>query len=148
MTSRLSLPRRFPVAGAILVATLAALLAGSLATAQPAQPPAPPASADSRPAALLDDLKRLADTLGALHYLRSVCVAGEGQAWRTEMQTLIEAEGTSKEWREQMTGSFNRGFRAYQDVHRTCTPATESLIRRHMTDGLALARDMKLRFGD
>jgi uncharacterized protein (TIGR02301 family) len=64
------------------------------------------------------------------------------------MQTLVDAEGSTPEWREQMIGSFNRGYRAYQDLHRTCTPATEALIRRHMADGLTLTRDMKLRFGD
>ena len=38
------------------------------------------------------DLVRLAEILGALHYLRNVCGANEGQKWRNQMQALIDAE--------------------------------------------------------
>ena len=37
------------------------------------------------------DLQRLAEILGALHYLRGVCNANDGQKWRNEMQALIES---------------------------------------------------------
>ena len=37
------------------------------------------------------DLQRLAEILGSLQYLRGVCGANEGQKWRQEMQTLIDA---------------------------------------------------------
>ena len=32
------------------------------------------------------DLQRLAEILGALHYLRQLCGANEGPKWRNEMQ--------------------------------------------------------------
>jgi uncharacterized protein (TIGR02301 family) len=120
----------------------AVLIALALALPQPAP------AADVRPTALLEDLKRLADSLGALHYLRGLCGRPEGQAWRDEMQALVDAEGADKAWRDQLTGSFNRGFRAYQDLHRTCTPTAEALIRRHAAEGLSLSRDIGLRFGE
>ena len=42
------------------------------------------------------DLRRLAEILGALHYLRPLCGApGEEQKWRAEMQALIDAETPS-----------------------------------------------------
>ena len=42
------------------------------------------------------DLMHLAEILGAPHYLRPLCGApNEGQSWRTEMQTLIDAEQPS-----------------------------------------------------
>ena len=39
-----------------------------------------------------NDLARLSEILGALHYLRALCGANEGQKWRAEMQALVEAE--------------------------------------------------------
>jgi uncharacterized protein (TIGR02301 family) len=114
---------------------------------QPAQPTSP-GIIETRPTNLLDDLKRIAESLGALHYLRPICGANEGQLWRNEMQALLEAEANTTEWREQMIGAFNRGYRAYQDMHRTCGPATQALIRRHLEDGAAVSRDAATRFGD
>ena len=40
-------------------------------------------------------LMRLAEILGATHYLRELCRAQEGQRWRQQMDALIDAEGTS-----------------------------------------------------
>src|SRR5215472_12049247 len=40
-------------------------------------------------------LQRLAEILGALHYLRNICGANEGQKWRNEMQSLVDAEAPS-----------------------------------------------------
>ena len=37
------------------------------------------------------DLMRLSEILGALHYLRPLCGAPDGTLWRDEMQALIEA---------------------------------------------------------
>ena len=56
-----------------------------------------PARAVEGDAAPFDpDLQRLAEILGSLQYLRGVCGANEGQKWRNEMQTLIDAEGDVK----------------------------------------------------
>lgn len=37
------------------------------------------------------DLLRLAEILGALHYLTGICGSNEGAEWRKEMQALIDA---------------------------------------------------------
>ena len=37
-------------------------------------------------------LQRLAEILGALHYLRGICGANEGQKWQGPMQSIIDAE--------------------------------------------------------
>ena len=44
-----------------------------------------------------NDLQRLAEILGSLQYLRGICGANEGQKWRNEMQSLIDAEVPSGE---------------------------------------------------
>jgi len=69
------------------------------------------------PAAPYDaNLQRLAEILGALHYLRGICGSNEGQKWRNQMQALVDAEAPNGERRTRMVASFNRGFRIFQQA--------------------------------
>ena len=93
-------------------------------------------------------LQRLAEILGALHYLRNICGANEGQKWRNEMQSLVDAEAPSGERRLRMIASFNRGYRGYQQSYRTCTPAADVVIRRYLEEGSKIAREMTARYAN
>jgi uncharacterized protein (TIGR02301 family) len=95
-----------------------------------------------------NDLQRLSEILGALHYLRDICGAREGQTWRNEMQSLIEAEAPSGERREKLTASFNRGYKGFQQSYRTCTPAADVAIRRYLEEGAKIARDITARYAN
>jgi uncharacterized protein (TIGR02301 family) len=94
------------------------------------------------------EMQRLSEILGALHYLRDVCGAKEGQAWRNEMQALVDAEAPSGERRERLIASFNRGYRGFQQTYRTCTPAADVAIRRYLEEGSKLARDITARYAN
>jgi uncharacterized protein (TIGR02301 family) len=94
------------------------------------------------------DLQRLSEILGALHYLRDICGAREGQVWRNEMQALVDAEAPSGERRERLVASFNRGYRGFQQTYRTCTPAADYAIRRYLDEGSKLARDITARYAN
>jgi uncharacterized protein (TIGR02301 family) len=94
------------------------------------------------------DLQRLAEILGALHYLRGVCGANEGQKWRQEMQALIDAEAPSGERRLRMIASFNLGYRGFQQTYRTCTPAARFAIRRYLEEGAKIAREVTARYAN
>jgi len=94
------------------------------------------------------DLQRLSEILGALHFLRSICGANEGQKWRSEAQALIEAEAPSGERRDQMIASFNRGYRSFQQSYRTCTPAADFAIRRYLEEGAKIAREITARYAN
>ena len=94
------------------------------------------------------DLQRLAEILGSLHYLRALCGANEGQAWRNEMQALIDAEAPGAERRERLIASFNRGYRGFQQSYRTCTPAAGYAIRRYLEEGARIARDITARYAN
>ncbi|HXW29778.1 MAG TPA: TIGR02301 family protein, partial [Xanthobacteraceae bacterium] len=101
----------------ILIAFTALLvLAAPTAISRAEENPAPPAPYQG-------ELERLAEILGALHHLRSICGANEGQTWRNEMQALIEAETPNGERRNQLVASFNRGYRGFQQSYHTCTRA-------------------------
>lgn len=94
------------------------------------------------------EIMRLSEILGALHYLRDLCGAREGQLWRTEMQALIDAEAPSGERRDRLTASFNRGYRGFQQTYRTCTPAADLAIRRYLEEGSRIARDITARYAN
>jgi uncharacterized protein (TIGR02301 family) len=114
----------------------------ALALAQPASAQNPAATAFE------NNLQRLAEILGALHYLRDICGANEGQKWRNEMQALVEAEAQGGERRARLTAAFNRGYRGYQQNYRACTPAAEVVIRRYLDEGSKIARDMTARYAN
>jgi uncharacterized protein (TIGR02301 family) len=117
--------------------------------AAPAAPAAPPqASQQDQPAPYDRDLQRLSEILGALHFLRGICNSNEGQKWRNEAQTLIDAEAPSGDRHDAMIASFNRGYRGFQQSYRTCTPAADVVIRRYLQEGAKIARDITARYAN
>src|SRR5262252_6497752 len=108
----------------------------------------PARAAEGGPAPYDRDLQRLAEILGALHYLRALCGANEGQKWRNEMQALVDAETPSGERRDKLVAGFNRGYRGYQQTYRTCTPAADLVIRRYLDEGAKISRDITARYAN
>jgi uncharacterized protein (TIGR02301 family) len=106
------------------------------------------ARAVETPAPYDKELVRLAEIMGSLQYLRGLCGANEGQLWRNEMQALLEAEAPAGERRDRLVSSFNRGFRGYQQTHRTCTPAANIVIRRYLEEGSRLSREITTRYAN
>ena len=116
---------------------------------RPGQPQVqPPTPAQNTPAPYDRDLQRLSEILGSLHFLRGICGSNEGQKWRNEAQTLIDAEAPSGERHNQMVASFNRGYRAFQQSYRTCTPAANFAIRRYLEEGAKIAREITARYAN
>ncbi len=113
------------------------------------QPPAQTQAPAAPQAAPYDhDLQRLSEILGALHFLRRICGAHEGQKWRNEAQALIDAEAPAGERHDRMVASFNRGYRAFQQSYRTCTPAADFAIRRYLQEGAKIAREITARYAN
>jgi uncharacterized protein (TIGR02301 family) len=92
------------------------------------------------------DLFRLAEILGALHYLRALCGANEGQKWREQMQALLDAEAPSGERRARLVVNFNRGYSGFQQTYRTCTPAAGLAVRRYLEEGARISREITARY--
>ena len=95
---------------AIVILTGLAALPAQAQTAPPAAAPVPDAVAAPYDA----DLQRLAEILGSLQYLRTICGSKEGQKWRNEMQSLIDSEAPGGERRRQIVARFNRGYRGFE----------------------------------
>ena len=107
-----------------------------------------PMRAQDAPAPFDADLQRLAEVLGALHYLRGICGTNEGPKWRNEMQALIDAETSSGDRRARMIAGFNRGYNGFQQTYRTCTPAATVAIRRYIEEGSKISRDLTARYAN
>jgi uncharacterized protein (TIGR02301 family) len=114
----------------------------------PPQMQQPDAASPAAPTPYDPDLQRLSEILGALHYLRGICGSNEGQKWRNEAQTLIDAEAPSGDRRDKMVQSFNLGYRGFQQSYRTCTPAANLVIRRYVQEGAKIARDITARYAN
>ena len=100
------------------------------------------------PPAYEGEMSKLAEILGALHYLRPLCGTKDGSRWRNEMNGMIEAEQAPSERRDRMIASFNRSYVAYEQSYRTCTPAADLVIRRFLNEGARLSRDIATRYGN
>ncbi|MCX5570919.1 MULTISPECIES: TIGR02301 family protein [Kaistia] len=92
-------------------------------------------------------LQRLAEILGALHYLRPLCGAEEPSVWRDQMDQILAAEDPTPERRARIVSQFNLGFSSFATVYRTCTPAALTAIERYLLEGKKLTRDITARYG-
>lgn len=124
-TSGRAAPR---LAAAVALAGLVAFAGAGMARA---------ATQDSKP--YDDQLLRLAEILGSVHYLRELCSANDGQMWRDRMKELLDTEGGTALRRARLTRSFNQGYRSYRRTYATCTPSAQSSIERFLTEGIEIA---------
>jgi uncharacterized protein (TIGR02301 family) len=117
----------------------AGLLAAAAATF-PAAGQGTGGAQDSKP--YDERLLRLSEILGAVHYLRELCGANDGQLWRDRMRELMDAEGSSALRRAKLTRSFNNGYRSYSRTYNSCTPSAQTAINRFLAEGAELADGM------
>jgi uncharacterized protein (TIGR02301 family) len=127
----------------------AAVIGNESTVPQDAPAAAPPVAAakNTPPAPYEKDMRRISEILGALHYLRPLCGANDGQVWRDKMRDLIEAEGGPPDRRERLAGAFNEGYNGFQLTYRTCTPSADLAVRRYLEEGQKLSREIATRHG-
>jgi uncharacterized protein (TIGR02301 family) len=112
----------------------AAMLTGAASAA------AQGAATDTRP--YDDKLMRLCEILGAVHYLRELCGADEGQLWRDRMKELMDSEGSSALRRARLTRSFNNGYRSYSRTYNSCSASAQTAINRFLAEGAEIAANL------
>lgn len=117
--------------GAVLVAIALTVLSSGSSLA---------ATGDSKP--YDERLFRLSEILGAVHYLRELCGADEGQLWRDRMTQLLQSEGSTALRRARLTRSFNKGYRSYSRTYNTCSPSAQSAINRFLAEGAQIAEGL------
>jgi uncharacterized protein (TIGR02301 family) len=114
---------------------------------QQAQPAAPAPVPEPPPAPYEPELLRMAEIIGSLAFLRSLCAEPDAVEWPQRMQSLLEAEGTSPGRRERLAGAYNKGFRGYALTYRACTASASEATSRFLREGDQLARNLSGRYG-
>ncbi|MBP1860702.1 TIGR02301 family protein [Rhizobium herbae] len=117
--------------------------------AQETTPSSVPNVAVEKPAPYDARLLRLAEILGSVHYLRTLCKDPAADSWRQSMQDLLdkEAQGEAQR-RARMTAAFNRGYRTFASVYTACTPPAVVADERYRAEGATLASEITARFGN
>lgn len=116
--------------------------------AAPPAPPAPPPPPDpNAPPPYEPQLMRLAEILGALHHLRTICRASDANVWRDRLAELIEAEAPPPDRRDRLAGAFNASVRVWARSYRACTPAAEYASRMFLDETARIATDVRARYG-
>lgn len=108
---------------------------------------APPTGGNPSAPPYEDQLLRLAEILGAIHYLRPLCQSGEGDQWRDQMDALLNSEQPDEARRRRMVDRFNRGYESFRSVYRECTPAAATASNRYLQEGVKIAADITARYG-
>ena len=136
------MPRVASVALALLVAAMPVVSVGAMA--QEALPVAPP---PAPPPAYEEQILRLSEILGAIHYLRYLCLKKEKETWRNQMTALLDAETPDEARRARMIDRFNRGYEGFRAVYRTCTLAAAESSERYLKEGADITADITVRYG-
>jgi uncharacterized protein (TIGR02301 family) len=127
-----------------VLSAVGALPLAAQTTALPKAPPTPP---PSQIVPYDADLLRLAEIMGALHFLIQLCEGDGASQWRDQMAALLDAEQPDPDRRARLVDRFNRGFETYRSVYRTCTDSARLAITRSETTGAAIAADISARYG-
>lgn len=107
------------------------------------------AAVEEKPAPYDERLERLSEILGAVHYLRNLCMGKPEDGWRASMQRLIELEAANEPKRqEKLTAAFNRGYRSFAAIYTACTDSAVVAEERYRNEGATLATEITARFGN
>jgi len=94
-----------------------------------------------------DQLLRLAEVFGALHFLRPLCGHKDDPSWRAQMQSLIDTEISDENRRRRFVERFNLGYRGFSTVYRECTDAARLALKQYADEGSTLISDVTSRYG-
>src|SRR5579862_1903574 len=136
--------RAFALAAAALLFGAAGALAQAAA---PVEAPQAEKSANEAPPPYEPQLLRLGEVMGALAYLRDLCGANDGDAFRAKMAALLDVEAKTDARKERLAGAFNHGFEGYALTYRICTPAAHEIIARFLDEAAHISKDLANRYG-
>ena len=135
------------VSAVLFTAAILAVPLGAAAETKKAEVAAPAVPAEPPPPVYEDQLLRLAEILGSLHFLRGLCGDGDAANWRGEMDALLASEAPGPIRRARLVGRFNHGFETFNATYRSCTPSARLSIRRYLVEGKAVSADVRARYG-
>lgn len=111
------------------------------------KPDIPKPTISTLPPAYEPQMMRLAEILGALHYLRELCGADEEQLWREQMAKILINEEPSEPRKARLIASFNKGFRGFREIYRECTPTAVTATNQYLKQGARISTEIPDRYG-
>ncbi len=93
-----------------------------------------------------DQLLRMAEILGGVQYLHTLCGGEEGAFWREQMTALLDVEVTETVRRRKFTERFNLGYRGYAATHRTCSASARQALQDYVAEGISISDELTARF--
>lgn len=106
-------------------------------------------AAQEKPAPYDDQLARLSEILGAMHYLRNLCTNRSEPEWRSTVQKLLDTETSNEPARRaRMVAAFNRGYRSFAAIHSECTAAAVAAEEQYRAEGATLTAEIATRYGN
>ena len=85
---------------------------------------------------------RLAEIMGALHYVQGLCDPANSEFWRDRMQEMLRLEKPSLEQKNALTLQFNAGYDAASTKFSSCTDEARTLASAKATEGEAIAQSL------
>lgn len=85
---------------------------------------------------------RMAEILGAVHHLRSICTPNEGAVWRNKMIDMLGYLPDQKSQQEIMISHFNSYYHRYERRYRSCTRDAAEEANQLFEEAQILARHL------
>ncbi|MBX3505754.1 MAG: TIGR02301 family protein [Parvibaculum sp.] len=85
---------------------------------------------------------QLAEILGAVHHIRDICGANEGQLWRNKMIEMIAVLGPTEAERQRLVKHFNDSYYRYRNAYPKCTATAAGQSDKLMQDGQKIAEEL------
>ncbi|WP_422375166.1 TIGR02301 family protein [Roseibium sp.] len=102
-------------------------------------------SADAPP--YEQQLMRLSEIFGALHFLRPLCEEKDVPSWRDQMEDFLDAETLDENRRRRFIERFNQGYRGFSVAYRDCTDAARLAMGQYLSEGETIISDVTSRYG-
>lgn len=95
-----------------------------------------------RAEAMPGNVTQLAEVLGAVHHLRTLCGTNEGQLWRNKMIEMMGSLRPAEAEKQALIKHFNDAYYRYRNAYPNCTPTAATQADRLMRDGHRLAEEL------
>lgn len=92
-------------------------------------------------------LMRLSEIFGALHFLRPLCGQEDEPTWRDRMEDFLDAETRDENRRRRFIERFNQGYRGFSVSYRDCTEAARLAMAQYLVQGDTIISDVTSRYG-
>ncbi|MBN9669209.1 TIGR02301 family protein [Labrenzia aggregata] len=92
-------------------------------------------------------LMRLSEIFGALHFLRPLCGEQDFPSWRDRMEDFLDAETLDENRRRRFIERFNQGYRGFSVAYRECTDAARIAMGQYLAEGETIIDDVTSRYG-